>query len=473
MSAPHRQGNGCRSHSATSLSDQLEQIFAAEDALDLLASARASARHTRFLRNGWPTSFAAVSLAVSGLVELAVDRAVEEDVFSAVVEATAAATDIPADTLSIELCRWAVGHPRLLAFPPHRALRAQLRLTRAAPPLSEISLWRQGDAGPEWILSVGEQEPTQAVSREACRLLSTGGSTDSRKAVQAVAVTRWHELHAVLVARAPRCGIEDRCMAVLDAAAAAVEPVLEKDTLLRRSVERERVLVESTERRFTRLGLDLHDGAVQDLAVLAEDVRLLRRQLGSALEGSDHEHILLGRIDDVEARLLSLDDELRGLARSFESPSFLKRPLREVLERELGSFSRRTDIEATLDVRGDLSQTTVSQRIALVRIVQESLANVREHSGASEVEVSVVATGGAVQAAIRDNGCGFAVERTLMRAARRGRLGLVGMSERVRLLGGGFDVESARGGPTTISVTLPEWRPLSGETASAQRRRHA
>jgi len=51
-----------------------------------------------------------------------------------------------------------------------------------------------------------------------------------------------------------------------------------------------------------------------------------------------------------------------------------------------------------------------------------------------------------------------------VRAARRGRFGLLGMSERVRLLGGRFDVQSRPGGPTEISVFLPVWRPVASST---------
>jgi signal transduction histidine kinase len=64
---------------------------------------------------------------------------------------------------------------------------------------------------------------------------------------------------------------------------------------------------------------------------------------------------------------------------------------------------------------------------------------------------------------VTDNGRGFDVERTLVQAARKGRLGLVGMSERVRLLGGRFDLQSSPGGPTTISAKIPRWRPLEAE----------
>ena len=56
---------------------------------------------------------------------------------------------------------------------------------------------------------------------------------------------------------------------------------------------------------------------------------------------------------------------------------------------------------------------------------------------------------------------GFEVERALAKAAQRGRLGLVGIGERVRMVGGTFELESQPGGPTTLKITLPRWEPLS------------
>jgi signal transduction histidine kinase len=111
-------------------------------------------------------------------------------------------------------------------------------------------------------------------------------------------------------------------------------------------------------------------------------------------------------------------------------------------------------MDVGLSVEGELDRLTDSQRIALVRILQECLSNAREHSGASEVRVEVRSTESYVEASVTDNGRGFDVEGTLVEAAQRGRLGLVGVHERARLLGGTCDVASRPGGPTTISVCL-------------------
>jgi signal transduction histidine kinase len=67
---------------------------------------------------------------------------------------------------------------------------------------------------------------------------------------------------------------------------------------------------------------------------------------------------------------------------------------------------------------------------------------------------------GAVEVMITDNGNGFEVEPALARAAQHGRLGLVGIGERVHMLGGTFEIDSAPGGPTTLRLALPRWEHL-------------
>ena len=96
----------------------------------------------------------------------------------------------------------------------------------------------------------------------------------------------------------------------------------------------------------------------------------------------------------------------------------------------------------------------------MFRVIQESLTNIREHSGATEVALRVRAGRGAADVEITDNGNGFEVEQALARAAQRGRLGLVGIAERVNLLGGTLEIDSTPGGPTTLRLALPRWERL-------------
>src|SRR5207248_8260695 len=150
----------------------------------------------------------------------------------------------------------------------------------------------------------------------------------------------------------------------------------------------ERGLVEAREKRLLRLGFDLHDGPLQDLVALASDLRLAQEQIGEHVSGRSRQ-LVLGRFEDLGAQIVELDGKLRELAHSLEPSGVVDRPLVGVLRHEVESFERRVVMQVRLDISGNFDELTASQRIALYQIVQEGLANVRNHSEASEVVVSV------------------------------------------------------------------------------------
>src|SRR5207302_9792051 len=114
----------------------------------------------------------------------------------------------------------------------------------------------------------------------------------------------------------------------------------------------------------------------------------------------------------------------------------------------------------SVTVAGDTELLSTSQQIALLNIVQEALSNIREHARASAVQITVSVDRDGVKARIVDNGEGFELESTLVRAGREGRMGLIAINERVRLLGGQCQIDSRPGGPTVVSVALERWTPL-------------
>jgi signal transduction histidine kinase len=89
--------------------------------------------------------------------------------------------------------------------------------------------------------------------------------------------------------------------------------------------------------------------------------------------------------------------------------------------------------------------------LCLFRVAQEALGNIGRHARARQVEISVREVDGGLQLAVRDDGCGFDP------AAQRGSpsLGLASMRERVHLLGGELDIDSAPGHGTTILAWVP------------------
>jgi signal transduction histidine kinase len=245
----------------------------------------------------------------------------------------------------------------------------------------------------------------------------------------------------------------------LEEFALAFASIGERDRLARANASGDRRLQQAYERRLTRAAFDLHDGPLQDLAALAGEVRFLRAQIGEADELRPN--LLVGRMDDVTSRIVELDQALRGIMQSLETSTLAERPVAEALQRECDTFAKRTGVGVTVDAHGDFGALTMSQRIAVVRIVQEALSNVRAHSNATAVDVVVRAGDEGLTLRVVDNGCGFDVGATASAAARRGRLGLVGMNERVRLLGGVFSLDSAPGAGTTLSASIPAYRPLT------------
>jgi signal transduction histidine kinase len=295
--------------------------------------------------------------------------------------------------------------------------------------------------------------------REIVRAVLDGetGETGEKSWLHGVPVLRWQQPHGVLVGRAQPTD-SARTRAFLHEAGRCLAPVLEREMLLDRSTARERTLAEASERRLMRLGFDLHDGPLQDLVVLGGDVALAQNEISLRVPARARE-VVAGRLEDLSAQISALESSLRELARSLEPTSMLERPLSEALRREVAKFEGRGMTRVTLELGGELDDLTASQRIILYRVVQEGLSNVREHSKASEVRVTVDGRQGRIEVQVEDNGDGFQVEPTLIRAARNGRLGLLGIGERVRLLGGRFDIRSRVGGPTTLIVSLPRWRP--------------
>jgi signal transduction histidine kinase len=246
---------------------------------------------------------------------------------------------------------------------------------------------------------------------------------------------------------------------LLEAAAPQIAAILDRTELLAAGGADNSSAIAALERRLARLRYDLHDGPQQDVHLLALDLRLFRDQLASVLKGQPNAERLMGRLDDLEAQLVALDSELRQISTSMQSPFLPAGSLPEALEEITTAFSARTAIRPEVELTGDFSQLSDSQQITLLALIREALNNVQKHSHAKRVTITMAAHSRGVDAQVVDDGLGFEPEQTLVKAAREGHLGVVGIHERVRMLGGHARIESRPGGPTVISVAIPSWAP--------------
>ncbi len=403
----------------------------------------------------------AVAFVADAIVARGAEGELEKTDVEVAAATLAAALRAGPEPTAFMLYEAAVGAHQLHELPPLTAIGLQLRLLVDLGIFHEVSLWRRTAGAPECLVDLGSGSVSRQTHREVRavlrgrKTLRLAGTSPYRSAP----VHRFQQLAGALVGRA---AVDDKAQtaAFLATAARALAPILERELLLDRSREREQALVTTSERRLTRLAFDLHDGPMQDVLALAGDVRELQRDLDPFIAQS-HRELAWGRFDDALARLSELDRTLREAAHSLETSSIASRPLGEIVHRVAETFAARTGVACDVVVLGEVDALSDSQRIVIFRAIQEALANAHGHGNATSVSVKVETGSSATDVTITDDGRGFEVASGLAQAVQRGRLGIVGISERVRLLGGSLHVESAPGGPTTLQFSLPRWEPLA------------
>jgi signal transduction histidine kinase len=468
---------------AAALADvrRLERVFAGLDWCErrtlVRARKRARARALEVLEGGGSAPDAARTALLVAAAELF--GAMRAELAASAHETARLAQELE-DTIGVSrfaLARELFNDPRLLMLSPAAAVEAHLSTLIAFAPLRSASLWAPDEADhTQCVCHVGSDAPSRGARELAQRLLAGEDiALDTRRLLLGTRVGRWRQPLAALVVSA-RPGTREVSQAFLAEAAPMLGAVLEREALLAGNAASERALVESSERKLTRLGFDLHDGPLQDVAVLAEDLRMVRSQLESQLERLSGPVAQLqpvfGRMEDLDAQVVALDVDLRRISNEVRAASvLLNRPFAAALRDVTRAFAARTAIEPSLSLAGEMALLSASQQIAVLNIVHEALNNVREHSEATKVKIAVSATREGVEAQVVDNGRGFDPESTLLRTAREGRLGMVAMHERVRLLGGQCRIDSRPGGPTVVSVMLERWEPLTQAQATSSGRR--
>jgi signal transduction histidine kinase len=423
---------------------------------DLRAALRNCEVRARRLADGWGQG-AALDFLGDAVVAVAVEHSFEPGEARAAVAAAATELGLPTEAATFAVFRRALASKEFAQLPPAVAAELALALLVELAPAACGSLWILDAAGSTTCLVSHGKAPRSRRLRDAARSALDGVIVGSPQ-VHVRVVERWDRPYAAIVARG-RCESKN-LEAYLDEAATALAPILERASLFDRRVQREHDLVAAGERRLVRLGFDLHDGPLQEIVALAEELRTAATQI-SAVVPDDYRQRVRGRFNDVHARLGSLDESLREFAHSIRSTTAVARPVVDAVQAELRALETATDIEASFQVDGDLTSLSDSQKIVLFRVVQEALSNVRKHSGANRVAVALRSRRTFVDLTVMDDGCGFDPRRL-----DTDRLGLAGISERVRLLGGAVDVETSPDGGTTVRATLPQWRPSTPPSAT-------
>jgi signal transduction histidine kinase len=205
-----------------------------------------------------------------------------------------------------------------------------------------------------------------------------------------------------------------------------------------------------------RIARELHDDTAQALIALSrrlDDLAASREQT-SASSVEPLPESTTGRLEELHELI---DGILRGVRRFSQAlrPSVLDDlGLLPALEGLMADV-KEDGIETGLKVCGERRRLSPETELALFRIAQEALNNVRRHSQASRVVTVVEFCEGRIRIAVDDNGRGFELPTRTGDLAATGKLGLIGMHERARLLGGTLLIQSEPGEGTTVIVDVP------------------
>jgi signal transduction histidine kinase len=153
----------------------------------------------------------------------------------------------------------------------------------------------------------------------------------------------------------------------------------------------------------------------------------------------------------IRTAMQSALTDLRAISAGLQLPEIDKLSPCEIAARAIRDYERKTGAAVTLDSKSGTEPMSLSVKITLYRLLQESLANGFRHAGGSGQHVEVRAEKDRLMVEVSDRGEGFDPRA----AATEGHMGLAGMRERIEILGGSFDLQSRPGQGTRIRVVLP------------------
>jgi two-component system sensor histidine kinase DegS len=209
-------------------------------------------------------------------------------------------------------------------------------------------------------------------------------------------------------------------------------------------------IINLQERERVRVGFDLHDGPAQTMSAALLQVRMLEDLEGDALRSGLEE--LRETISTALAEIYELIDDLGG--HRGDQGDFIAH-VRALVD----DLSERTGVQGSLTIDGEEPSMSKSLQIALFRIIQEGLSNVRRHAKAHRVDIHLRFTRTETSCEIRDDGQGFSMDAPMRSRHGREPFGLRSMSQRARLLNGDCVVLSHPGEGTRIEVRIPAWLP--------------
>lgn len=214
-------------------------------------------------------------------------------------------------------------------------------------------------------------------------------------------------------------------------------------------------LLAVTEEELQRIVLDIHDGPVQNLFAALSQLTLLQARINNLNVPAKECKLTVNRV--INLLEVSLAD-IRDLLGTFRSPEFTTNGLGEIVEDIVVQHEAISSCSVTLEMNGPFPESVpLPVKIAVCRVLQESLSNIRRHAGVEKARVTLAVEKTHILLDVSDEGRGFEPPPLdgPLATEKQEHIGLRGMRERVELVGGKLTLESRPGEGTRIRVEIP------------------
>ncbi len=214
----------------------------------------------------------------------------------------------------------------------------------------------------------------------------------------------------------------------------------------------QRRLLTEREQERKHLARELHDQVIQDLLSVNYQLEELETHQAGTPE-------LATEMNDIRDSIRMMVDDLRRICGNLRPPTIDSLGLGAALKSYTRDWSERTDIQVSLELDSELGRLPEALELSIFRIIQEGLNNVRKHAQARQVAISLRHTSPrTLMVSIVDNGKGLDEKFDLSTLSTEGHYGLLGMSERVALLGGHLKLQNQVDGGLLLQVEIPHPR---------------
>jgi two-component system sensor histidine kinase UhpB len=220
-------------------------------------------------------------------------------------------------------------------------------------------------------------------------------------------------------------------------------------------------IIEAEENERRRISRELHDEIGQALYAIKLNLEMVDKDLPHATP------VIRGRLAEAKSLSGQTLTAMRRLSLDLRPTMLDDLGLIPTLRWYIQNFSNRLDICSTFETMGFEEKLSPQIETALYRIVQEALNNIAKHAQADRVEISLVKRDSRIYASIQDNGKGFDLGRILDPESSERGFGIVGIQERVSLLGGQMDIQTKPGFGTLIHFEIPYENVRGGDEKDA------